>query len=522
MNSVLPVIGQQNKLFELVSFWQQQTPTAPAIIFDEHKLSYQCFAELIELAAKALLAQGVRKGDVVALYANPSIVFAIQLFACARIGAIWLGLNPKYSAAELSYILDHAKPQSIWLEALSIAEASTQVTALFARQKNVWFSSNVAAKEDTSLEVSSLSRYNSTNRSMLSLASFSAVNLPDLASIDASSPAALIYTSGTTGQPKGAVISQYALTKASIIQANLLSLNAPTILNNLPINHIGSVGDISTSTIANGGCIVMQSKFDVEEGLQLIEQHRVSIWGQIPTMFQMALKHESIYSTDLSSLECILFSGAPASEGLVKQLRALCANVINAYGMSETVGSVTWALNASDETLANTVGKPISQVDLRLGDDSEIQIKSDYCFSYYWNDEAATAEAFTADGYLKTGDVGQQNDDGTITLIGRTKERFKSGGYNVYPREIEIVISNHPKVLDCVVVAVPDQLFHEVGYAFVILKPNETSTQAELQSYCKGLLANFKVPKTIAFVTQFPQLPNGKINKKALAQKALK
>lgn len=527
MSVSIPNLKQHQKLCELVQYWQQNTPHARAIVFEDQVLSYSDFAAQIDLCAKELLSQGVSQGDVVALYAQPSIVFAVQLFACARIGAIWLGLNTKYSAAELDYILTNATPKSIWLEGPSISQASEQVQSFFNAQDNVWSCDSHAINGAAQLLLALYDPSNTVLSKNDVLDNLNLVQLPSLTTIAPELPTALIYTSGTTGNPKGAVISQYALTKASILQAELLQLQSPSILNNLPINHIGSVGDITTSMIASGGCVVMQSRFDVREGFQLIKEHGITLWGQIPTMFQMALAHEDFATADLSSLECILFSGAPASVPLVRQLRAICPKVVNAYGMSETVGSVTWAINTSDHILATTVGKPIASVEFRLADETdspvavgqkgEIQIRSDYCFSYYWRDEAATKETFTTDGYLKTGDLGQENPDGTIMLAGRTQERFKSGGYNVYPREIETVLSNHPMVADAVVVSVPDPLYHEVGYAFVVSQAAQNSTESELKEYCKKSLANYKVPKHIEFLPSFPQLANGKIDRKALA-----
>lgn len=518
MRSSLPEVWRHTKLCELINYWQHTTPTAPALVVNDQTLSYQAFAQQIDTCAKQLLAQGVEAGDVVALYARPGLAFAVQLFACARIGAIWLGLNPKYSAAELTYILEHAHPSCLWIEDASLTQADAAVLTLFQQHANAWLFVVSSAPDDWSLAAFSAT----------TCAPLAPIELPCLLTIDANAPALIIYTSGTTGKPKGAVISQAALTKASLIQANILALTAPRVLNNLPINHIGAVGDITTSVIANGGCVIMQPSFDPAEGFRLIERYRVTLWGQIPTMFNLALAHESFPTADLSSLQCILFSGAPASLDLVRQLRTLCPHVVNAYGMSETVGSVTWAIDASDEVLTQSVGTPVSTVELRLADDSgvevaagekgEIQIRSDYHFSHYWHDPKATAATFTADGFLKTGDMGQRRSDGTIALAGRTKERFKSGGYNVYPREIELTLCEHPAVLDCVVVAVPHALYHEVGFAFIVTH-NDVAV-ATLQAHCKQHLANYKVPKQFEILSQFPQLANGKIDRKQLAERA--
>lgn len=529
MSVTLPDIAYQQKLFDLVNYWRIHTPNAPAIIHQELTLDYAELATQIDLCARHLSAQGVGPGDVVALYAQPGLVFPVHLFAAARLGAIWLGLNTKYSPAELDYVLGNAQPKSIWLDATSLAHASPQVQEFFRTRENLWVCTALQVDQRSQLAIAPVGTAELTAEHVLQ--PLPSATLPSYFDMPPATPTALIYTSGTTGSPKGAVISQYALTKASIKQAELLNLEQPSIINNLPINHIGSIGDITTSMIAAGGCVVMQAKFDVPESFELIQKHRITLWGQIPTMFQLALAHESFAKADLSSLQCILFSGAPASIELIRQLRSICPRVLNAYGMSETVGSVLWVLDGNDDVLASTVGTPVASVEFRLaneqdqpvpeGDVGEIQIRSDYCFSYYWNNEAATTEAFTADGYLKTGDLGRQNPDGTVALAGRTKERFKSGGYNVYPREIEQTLNAHPAVLESIVVAVPDALYHEVGFAYIQPKPGSTVTVDALKEYCKERLANYKVPKYLEFIHQLPQLANGKINRQALREQAL-
>ena len=330
MQVSLPNHEQHQTLCSLVHYWQEHTPEARAIVYNNQVLNYTQFAAHIDQCAKELLAQGVGQGDVVALYAQPSIAFAVQLFACARIGAIWLGLNTKYSAAELDYIISNAAPKSIWLETSSIAQAQHSVQQYFTTHANTWACTSALVADQAALLLAPYDPTNLTLDSNDTLARLDLVNLPSLSTIAPELPTALIYTSGTTGNPKGAVISQYALTKASILQADLLQLPSPSILNNLPINHIGSVGDITTSMIANGGCVVMQARFDVQEGFNLIKQHGITLWGQIPTMFQLALEHEAFATADLSSLQCILFSGAPASINLVRQLRAICPKVVNA------------------------------------------------------------------------------------------------------------------------------------------------------------------------------------------------
>ncbi|MCI4643594.1 MAG: fatty acid--CoA ligase family protein, partial [Hyphomonadaceae bacterium] len=420
---------------------------------------------------------------------------------------IWVGLNPKYKAGEVGHVLDDCQPGIILID----PSAQESEAAQACRDRAGIKTFDVAELEPASSPVPEQ-------------------GLADPIPVSADDTALIVYTSGTTGAPKGAMISHRALRKTSVIQSQLLSYAAPRVLNNLPINHIGSVGDILTSTIAAGGAVIMQQRFNPAEGFELMARHGATLWGQIPTMFQLALDDDSAHTADLSSLKCILFSGAPASPALIDRLRAICPNVVNAYGMTETVGSVTWAIGCDREVLADTVGAPVDAYPLRIaaeagediapGEVGEIQVQGDFHFTGYWGNEDATRAAFTPDGWLKTGDLGRLRDDGRVSLAGRLKERFKSGGYNVYPREVEAAILEHPGIAEAVVVPVPDEVFFEVGHAFLIPAEGKDCDLDELGRFLAGRLANYKRPKRIHIAPAFPQLKNGKIDRAALRAQA--
>jgi fatty-acyl-CoA synthase len=247
-------------------------------------------------------------------------------------------------------------------------------------------------------------------------------------------------------------------------------------------------------------------------------------------MFQMTLGAVDVSKRDLSSLEMIMWSGAPASLALARKLRSI-ARVSNSYGMTETVGSVTWCVDADDETMTSTVGWPHPAYDVRIagedgadadiGESGEIQVKGDFVMSGYWRRAEASREAFTPDGWLKTGDLAQCRKDGAYQLVGRLKEMFKSGGYNVYPREIEMILEELPDVDAAIVVSAPDEIYGEVGVAFVQAKGDAAEVGA-LERACREKLANYKVPKRFILTDEFPALANGKIDKAALRAIAAK
>jgi acyl-CoA synthetase (AMP-forming)/AMP-acid ligase II len=230
-------------------------------------------------------------------------------------------------------------------------------------------------------------------------------------------------------------------------------------------------------------------------------------------------------------VQLIIWEGAAAPADLVETLRAKCPAVANAYGMTETVGSVTFTYDSDDiDVLANTVGWPVPEYLVRIagpdgqpavpGTPGEVQVKGGFVTRGYWNRPDATEALFTSDGWLRTGDQAVERSDGAYRLIGRLKEMYKSGGYNVYPREIEQVLEGHPDVAMAAVIGVPDPLYQEVGHAFVLPHPERVLTAAVLERLCRDRLANYKVPKRFTITSGLPLLPVGKIDKQALRRRS--
>ncbi len=298
-------------------------------------------------------------------------------------------------------------------------------------------------------------------------------------------------------------------------------------INNLPINHIGCIGDISCDTLVPGGTLFFQEQFDPGEMLALVPREKITFFGHVPTALQLIVSHPTFATTDFSSVQIIIWEGAAAPVDLIEALRAKCPEVANAYGLTETVGSVTFTFDADEmDVLADSVGWPVPDYQVRLASDDgqavpagtpgEVQVKGDFVTMGYWQRPEASRELFSADGWLKTGDLAVERPDGAIRLIGRLKEMYKSGGYNVYPREIELVLESHPDVAMAAVIGMPDPLYQEVGHAFVLPHPGRTVTTEALEGHCRDQLANYKVPKRFTIAAEFPMLPIGKIDKQAL------
>jgi len=354
------------------------------------------------------------------------------------------------------------------------------------------------------------------------------------AQIDTMDPALLVYTSGSTGQPKGALLSHYGLCFGSTVGSEHMALKQPRALCNFPINHVACVADTCCVNLVAGGTLVFHQRFDPVLVLKTIASERLTILGGVPTMLLLLLEHPDFEQTDFSSLELIGWGGAALPVPIIKRLQALAPRLINVYGMTETAANTTYTSPDADLIeLSETIGRPSPHMPCRIvnsdgalcktGEHGELQFKGDYLLLEYLNRPEATKNVYTDDGWLHTGDLGYWREEGTISLVGRLSDMFKSGGYNVYPREIENLLESHPAVEMAAVVGVPDDRFQEVGAAFVVLNRDKSLSKTAIETlkdYCKTHLANYKIPKTITLMKALPTLPVGKVDKAALKQQA--
>ena len=512
------------RISDWVAHFAAQTPHAEAAVFSNLRWSYAELERRVDALAKALLAGGVVKGDRVATMQTPRPEFLTAFLATASIGAIWVGLNPKYRLAELAQVITDAEPK-ILLARTRIGERRYDAdlralqVACPALERIVVFDDDPLIAGATALHDFVLAG--------------AAVAPGDLEAARAQcgghDPCLIVYTSGSTGRPKGAVLGHEGIIAFSGTQNALWPIDPYRILNYFPINHVGCLVDITAPCLAAGGCVIFQEQFDPQRSLEAVVNERVTFLGSVPSVFQMQLAVPDFDRYDLSGLQLIVFEGAPMPADLIEQWLRLGKNIATNYGMTETTSAITALEPTRDvELLTHTVGSAFPGVDIRLtttdgrvagaGEVGEVWARSQYNFLEYWRDPAASAQAFSPDGYFRTGDLAVQRPDGRYHLAGRVKEMFKSGGYNVYPREVETVIEAHPAVTLAAVVCAPDPLWQEVGIAFV--QANAPIAAAELREWCASRLANYKVPKRFVLLPALPLLPIGKIDKVELRRLA--
>ena len=510
------------RLGDYLRHWARHRPEREAAVLDDLRLSYAALSERVAAASKAMLAAGVSRGDRVAMLTPPHPEFLIAMLAAGDIGAIWLGMHPRYRLPEMHHVVAAARPKLL----LAFSEIDgrhygDELAELAATHPCV---ERMVCIGEASPGGQSLRDFIDAGRSVpdAALERARAAGAPG-------DTAVIIFTSGTTGAPKGAMIPHRGLVGGGRIQSLHWPSDHMRLLQNMPPNHIAGLGMSTAQGIVSGGTVVFVDRFAPQRLLDTIERERITFFMHAPAIYHLLMSEPDFQRRDLGSVEYWLWAGSPAPADLVARLHALGGRTGTAFGMTElgTYATFTGA-DAGPEVLAGSIGRPEPRYALRLADaggrepargaEGEIQARGDWVMNGYFNQPDATREAFTADGWFRSGDIAVERGDGNWSIVGRLKEMFKSGGFNVYPREIEVAIEAHPAVAMAAVIGVPDPLWHETGHAFVQAAPGAESAASALDAWCRERLANYKVPKTFEIVKELPRLPIGKIDKQALAR----
>ena len=512
------------RISDYVTWHAQRQPHAAAATLGATELSYAQLAARVDALARALLAAGLRKGDRVATLATPHPDYYAAFLATASVGGIWLGLNPRYQLAELARTVADAEP-AVLLTRTQIGARSydAEVRALLggstALRRAV-----VLGDDPPVIGAESMKSFVAAGE-LVADGELRAAR----AACGGRDPCLIVYTSGSSGTPKGALLHHDGIVASSRLQDEIWPVDPLRVVNYFPINHVGCVVDCSTPCLVAGGTLHFLEQFEPRASLELMARRRVTLWGSVPSAFQLQLELDDFESFDLSAVQLIAWGGAAMPAPLIRRLRLICPRLATNYGMTETTGAIT-TVDPTDQidVLAETVGRAVPGVEIRLGDDrgepvepgvpGEVQVRSRGNLLGYWRRPEATAAAFTPDGSFRTGDLAVQRKDGRYRLVGRLSDMYKSGGYNVYPREIEGVLEAHPAVALAAVVPVADRLWQEVGVAYVLAR--HTVTADELAAHCRAQLAAYKVPKRIVITAELPLLPIGKVDKRALRARA--
>ncbi|AYE94637.1 long-chain fatty acid--CoA ligase [Mycobacterium paragordonae] len=462
------------------------------------------FAEFHTAAARVatlLERAGIEPGDRVGLMLPNTPAYAIAFFGIMYRGAVAVPMNPLLKAREVTYYLSNSGATALFATPSFAAEATAGADEVGAR---CWLVDDAAlAGLIAELPV----RQNPVQRG-------------------SDDVAVIVHTSGTTGKPKGAMLTHGNLGCNAEVTVRTLAKITPddVVMGCLPLFHVFGLTGALNSAVLAGATLTLIPRFDPRKALEVIERDAVTVFEGVPTMYSALLGAAELAPGATRSLRTCVSGGAALPVQVLTDFeKAFGCTVLEGYGLSESSSAA--AFNHPDRPRkAGSIGTPIDGVQMRVvdlngaevarGDTGEIQIRGHNVMKGYWNLPDATRATITGDGWLNTGDVGRVDEDGYFYIVDRTKDLIIRGGYNVYPREIEEVLYEHPAVAEAAVVGVPhDSLGEEVGAA-VALKKDATVTAEQLRDHVKDRVAAYKYPRMVWLVDELPKGPTGKVQKR--------
>jgi acyl-CoA synthetase (AMP-forming)/AMP-acid ligase II len=478
---------------ELLRATAAKHPDHDAYVETGRRMTFAEWDAAADGVAARLVDAGVQPGDVVALLLPSSIDYAVCYQAAMRLRAVTSGINPRLGPREIDSIVQRTEPRVVVVDNGIVAPAVDGVV---------------------------LTRADITEATTHAP--------PALPVAQPNDSVAIIWTSGTTGLPKGAVFDHENL-EAVAIGAGAMGAPFDRRLAPIPFAHIGYMSRPWEEIAKVITTVIPATPWKADDTLRMMAAERVTVGQGVPTQWRLMLDHPSFDATDLSHLRIAATGAATVPPDLVREMeQRLGVPVV--IGYTSTEAAITTGTRPGDtpEIISRTVGRARANVEVEVVDDDgtpvptgevgRVRCRSKAVMRGYWRDPERTAEVLDAQGWLTTGDLGMLDDDGCLTLVGRRSEMYIRGGYNVYPAEVEKVLSAHPAVGAVAVLGAPDPVLGEIGVAFVVRAPDEAPvTLDELRAWSRRELADYKAPDRLAFVDQLPVTSVGKIDKQALS-----
>ena len=485
--------GGERTVIDVLDRVAADYPKAEAYVEGQWRLTYFDLAARSSGVAALLREVGVERGDVVAMRLPSCIEYALVYLGALRLGAVATGLNPRLGRRDVDGIVTQARPKVMVLDDDALDSAGDRVSNLMSRSQVA----DAPAGDPSWRPV-------------------------DLSEDD---PVAIVWTSGTTGAPKGAVFDHANLEALSRATGEI-SAPFDRRLSPVPFAHVGymtrlwdELGNAMTS-------VIVPTPWTARAGLDLLESERISVGQGVPTQWELILREPGLEERDLSSLRLIASGAARVPASLVFQLeRTFGCPVVVRYATTEASVISGTLCKDPPEVIEQTVGAPCPTVEVRIADDDGravpegvvgmIEVRSRAVMKSYLGDDVASP--IRPDGWLVTGDAGSLDEAGRIHLVGRRSEMYVRGGYNVYPLEVEEMLSEHPALTEAAVAGVPDEVLGARGVAWVVpaegARPPERD---ELRRWCREQLADYKAPDLVVVVENLPRNSMGKVDKKAL------
>jgi fatty-acyl-CoA synthase len=530
-----------SEIFELTA---RNHPDKEALVFRGKRISYKEYLNNVNAVAKALYSIGVGKGTHVGLWMTNRLEWCYIRLAAYKLGAVLVPLQTRYKLEDIRYVLHQSDTEVLVMEdkflgkieAMSILETLIPSLASFEPGK-------IKSKDFPllqSLVCLSEKRYPGAYSYTEILSTGKGVGGEEIqTSHSYTDTIHVIYTSGTTGFPKGVETPSSCNVGYCTIRAELFSLDENSrYLNAMPFFGNIGMGNHTMLLLDGGTLVITEPRFDAKEVLELIDKEKITHTNLVPTMLFDILNQPDVDKYNLSSIKRIECSGAPVPQELIRKTRErLGISLMNAYGLSEASGLSTWVPYGDiPEHVERSVGLPMPHCKLAILDVSTAEVLppskqgeictrevfpgSQHMKGYY--KQPKLTDGTIKDGWLHSGDLGYMDEDGYVYITGRVKEMLTVGGFNVSPPEIENFLLTHPSIENTAVVGVPDERLGEVPAVFVKLKKGYKLTEAELIEFCKGGVANIKVPRYVFFVEDFPLTPQGKVQRFKLRGTAIK
>jgi fatty-acyl-CoA synthase len=488
----------------------RRTPDRVAIVHEGRASTYLGLHERVSGLAGALRGLGVGRGDRIAYLGPNHQAYLETLFAAGTLGAVFVPLNMRLAGPELAHHLtDSGSSVLVYAPAQAAVLASIR-TDLVLRH------------------VVALAEPGEGERDYEELLASAA---PDPADepVSLGDPCLIMYTSGTTGRAKGATLTHGNITWNAInvlVDADFGQDEMALVV--APLFHTAALNMLCLPAILKGGTVLIESAFDPARALDLIARHRVTSMFGVPAIYDAMAGAAGWADADISSLRTLLCGGAPVPEATIRAYLARGVTFIQGYGMTETSPGALLLDAAHVESKAGSAGIPHFFTDVRVvgpdladtvpGERGEIVVAGPNVMQGYWGLPEATAAALADGVWLRSGDVATTDEDGYVFVVDRIKDVIISGGENIYPAEVENAIRDHPAVVECGVIGVPDDKWGEVGRAIVVLRPGTEVAEEEILGFLDGRLARYKIPKSVRFTGSLPRTATGKILKKSLRE----
>jgi len=500
-------------------------PDKEAIIFEGRRYTFSQLNERVNRLANGLAELGVKQGDRVALVQVNCNQCVETYFAVAKLGAIYVPLNFRAKGEEITYMMNTAEVHTLFAGDRYV----DLINSIRPQLNTVQHYIAIDGKQDGMLYYEDI------------ISSSSADEM--IAEIEDDDTTILMYTAGTTGFPKGVMLSHnsfslYVLENVTPADPSADERNILTV----PLYHVAGI-QAMMAAIYGGRTLVMERQFEPGEWMGLVENEKVNRAMMVPTMLKQLLDHPDFSKHDLNSLRVITYGAAPMPLPVIKKALEVFPGVsfINAFGQTETASTIT-SLSPEDHNITGSeeekekklrrltsIGKPMSDVEMKVidedghelstGEVGEIVARGPRVMSGYWKDAEKTSKTIDKDGWVHTGDIGYMDEDGYFFLAGRATDMIIRAGENISPEEVEGVIHSHPRVSECAVIGIPDELWGEEPMAIVVLKEGQQATPEELMEHCRANLASYKRPRSVVFVDSLPRNPLGKVLKRELRRK---